>query len=281
MVTKKIDLAKPGHQVIDVTPALAEGWLKLNKHNRKFKPMKISHYARDMREGNWKYTGEALKFSTWGELIDGQNRLQAIIDAETTVSLPIVTGLDPSAQEVMDAGAPRNAGDTLAFRGYGYPSELSAATRSHYMWKEMQNWKHCMSSSNSELMPTNAEIVRYVEDHPDLVTVAGEAKPIAQQLRLPIGSIGAAWYEFLQIDAEDTEEFFKRIHDIQTTGKGDPINTLVKRCQEMALRRERLLQSTGLFMIIRTWNAVRASEYFEKFQFGSAVRGWQPIPEPK
>jgi hypothetical protein len=281
MVTKKIDLTKPGHQIIDVTPQLAKDWLLLNKHNRKLKEMKIVQYARDMREGNWRFTGEAIKFDNNGDLLDGQNRLHALIDAQTTVPMLVVTGLEPEAQGVMDSNAPRNAGDTLTLHGYKNPNELAGTVRAHYLWQKLHAFKHCMSSPYSEQAPTNSEILNYVEAHPDLSTASIEAKPISRQLRISHGAVGAAYCEFSLIDAEEAGEFLERIRELRTAGKGDPVNALVKRCQDMALRREFVRASTSLFMIVKTWNAVRAGERFEKFQFGSDYRGWAAIPEPK
>jgi hypothetical protein len=281
MVTKQFALDKPGQRVVNITPQLAKDWLLLNKHNRKIKKIKITQYARDMRAGNWQFTGEPVKFDDNGDLLDGQNRLHAIIDAQVTVEMLVVTGLDPAAQGVMDSGAPRSAGDSLTLLGYKNSSDLAGTVRAHYMWKELKLFKHCMSAPGSDTAPTSSEIVQYGELHPGFVVAAKESKPIARQLRLPLGSVSAAYYEFVLIDEGDTDEFFSRIRGLQTGGKGDPINTLVKRCQDMALRREHVRAALGLFMVTRTWNAMRTGEYFEKFQFGSATRGWQPIQDPK
>lgn len=281
MVTKKqIDLAQPGQQVIEVTPAQAKIWLLLNKNNRKTKGVKIVQYARDMREGNWKFTGEAIKFNDLGDLVDGQNRLHALIDSETTQPFLVVTGLVKDAQAVMDSGAPRNAGDALVFHGYKYPNELAASARTHYFWKRAGGFAHCMSSPNTNLSPTNAELVDYVAEHPELVDAARNTKTVARQLRIAHGALGAAYYEFLRIDPDDTQEFFDRIREFKTGGKGDPINTLIKRAQDMAMRREIVRASTSLFMVNKTWNAVRNNEYLEKLTFGSLGR-WSLIPDPK
>jgi len=280
MVTKKIDLAKPGQQIIEVGPALAKSWLLLNKHNRKIKQHKITQYARDMREGNWRYTGEALKFNNRGELADGQNRLHAIIDAQVSVPMLIVTGVDPEAQQVMDAGAPRTAADALHLDGFKNGQPLAATIRVHLMWKA-GSFAHCMSSVSGDIMPSNAETVKYAEEHPDMVAAAVGGKQLARRLRLPVGATGASYYEFLRIDPDDAQEFYTRITELELGGKGDPIATLVKRTQEMANRREHVRAPLGVYMMVRTWNAARSNEHFEKFQFGSQYRGWNAIPDPK
>lgn len=283
MATPKINLKAPAptQQIINVTPALAKQWLELNFNNRKLKSNKISQYARDMREENWRYTGEAIKFNKLGHLVDGQNRLHAIIDAEVTLPMLVVTGLKEDAQEVMDSGASRGASDALDFRGYNRPQELGAMARVHYVWQVQQAFTTCMNSPAATSWPSTAEVIRHVEDNPELPKLTTRARAVVRQLRLPVGSVGATYYEFRQIDEEEAEQFIDNILDFELAGKGDPIATLIKRCQEMALRREIVRPATGIFMMVKTWNAVRSGEAMQKFQFGSQPRGWALIPDPK
>ena len=86
---------------------------------------------------------------------------------------------------------------------------------------------------------------------------------------------------FVAISPNDAAAYFDAIADLRTSGKGDPVNTLMKRVAEMRGRRERVLSSTSLFMLFRSWNAFRSGEEMQKFQFGSDGRGWAPIPAPR
>lgn len=126
---------KPAAHVINMSPARAQAILEgCNERNRGCELRRIAQYAQDMRDGRWLFTGEAVKMSRDGKLLDGQHRLWAVLEAGVTVPLLLITGLDPRAQEVMDQGIPRRLHDALHLRGEANPNNLAAALRmvAHY-----------------------------------------------------------------------------------------------------------------------------------------------------
>lgn len=66
---------------IEITPKLAEAWLKHNVKNRKLKDDSGNLYARDIKNGNWLVTHQGVAFNDRHELIDGQHRFEAVIRA--------------------------------------------------------------------------------------------------------------------------------------------------------------------------------------------------------
>lgn len=79
-------------EVKKITPAMAEVMLNGNSGNRKINFNMVTQYAADMRHGNWKgENGEAIVISKTGHLINGQHRLKAVISANVTVNLLIIT----------------------------------------------------------------------------------------------------------------------------------------------------------------------------------------------
>lgn len=67
---------------VTVTPRMAEEWLKRNVANiRNPKEPSIGEYAEAMRKGQWDFNAAPICFNTEGNLIDGQNRLMACIQA--------------------------------------------------------------------------------------------------------------------------------------------------------------------------------------------------------
>src|SRR4051812_45826471 len=92
-----------------VTPAKAVKWLGLNSPvNRSKKASKIGGYAADMQAGRWNSnTGETIKFDTSGTLIDGQNRLEAVVLANVPVEFDVAYDVPSEAMIVIDSGAAR------------------------------------------------------------------------------------------------------------------------------------------------------------------------------
>lgn len=62
-----------------ITPETAKSWLLKNVHNRPLRDGLVTTYATDMANEQWQSNGESIKFSSEGELLDGQHRLAAVI----------------------------------------------------------------------------------------------------------------------------------------------------------------------------------------------------------
>ena len=72
--------SRPYVENVTITPQVAQMMLEHNTHNRNLTESRAQAYARDMASGNWRYTGEGIKFGPDGTLLDGQTRLRAIVD---------------------------------------------------------------------------------------------------------------------------------------------------------------------------------------------------------
>lgn len=272
---------KPSASVVYVTPAIAERWLGKNVKNRNLKPGKLAQYTRDMAAGRWQLTGEAIKFDTAGNLLDGQNRLNAVIASGATVPFFVVRGIDPSAQDVMDSGAPRSPGDALGLHGFLGGNRIAAVLNVYTCW-DQGLYVHAMAAPDSKQKLTNSEIVALACERPDLVEATRFAMRIQRSLPgVPVGAVALTYHLFADIDADDAEEFFSRIVNLTTAGKGDPVHTLVKRLGEYRDKRETLRASTALYLIIRAWNACRSGETLHAMKIGSEMKGWGRIPVPK
>ena len=270
----------PTFSVENITPELAAHYLTFNTANRPAKKTKIAQYARDMSAGKWLMTAEPIKFSPDGILRDGQNRLRAVIQAQTTVTMVVARNVPAESMVVMDAGSPRSRSDALLLSGCANGKDVAATVVVHYFWVN-GFFPTAMSNPGGEHRPSNISTVEYVAQHPGLVEAVQHVTSARRTLRLPIGSLAVAYDAFVKIDPDDTLDFFSRIRELRTSGAGDPVATLIKRVQADSAARRRILASTGLFYLFRTWNALRDGEPLLKFQVGSAMGGWIAIPEPK
>jgi hypothetical protein len=102
-----------------ITPAKAEEYLAANIDvNRGLYNAAISQMADDMRATRWKTTHEGIAFDWDGNLIDGQNRLHAIMVAGVSIDLPVFRNCDPKTFDVINMGRVRSSNDlfTIAFK---------------------------------------------------------------------------------------------------------------------------------------------------------------------
>lgn len=126
---------KPAAHIVEISPARARALLEhCNKRNRAVDERRVAMYTQEIKAGRWLFTGEAIKISREGLLLDGQHRLWAVLEANVALPLLVITGLDPKAQEVMDQGMPRALHDALHLRGEPNPNYLAGALRAvaHY-----------------------------------------------------------------------------------------------------------------------------------------------------
>ena len=65
-------------EIREVTPELAEEWLKNRAPNRKLRGTVVDSYASDMSAGRWRLTHQGIAFDEAGRISDGQHRLAAI-----------------------------------------------------------------------------------------------------------------------------------------------------------------------------------------------------------
>lgn len=103
-------------QVEKITPAIAAGYLEMNKNNRTIRRKVVDAYARGMANGEWVVQHQGIAFDIDGNLVDGQHRLQAVIKAGVPVQMMVTRGLEKNSVEGIDQGAKRSFSDVLTMQ---------------------------------------------------------------------------------------------------------------------------------------------------------------------
>lgn len=109
--------AKITAKVETITPEIAKTMLGENVNNRRISRDNVNLFAREIRNGEWRFNGEAIKFGKDGRLLDGQHRLLAVIAADKPLTTLVIRGLEDETQQTMDSGKTRTLGDVLTLRG--------------------------------------------------------------------------------------------------------------------------------------------------------------------
>lgn len=258
-------------KVETVTPRMAKAWLAKNiETNRAPKKGRIPMYARDMKLGRWELTGEAIKFNESGQLIDGQNRLRAVILADVPVDFAVMRGVPDSAFDVIDSGAVRTTADSLT---------LSISVVSIVRWSLMWDIGVYNGSSGS-FKPTNIEIrERYQDDMKLFDSAASRGRDCSPRGLGTARIAGMAHYLFSRVDVEATHAFFDQyISGANLPGKSA---VLVLRNRMGMLRAERLNAGEQLALFIRAWNNVRADIPTERLIISHGPLANHNFPMPK
>ena len=114
-------------KLVSVTPHMAAKWLEKNNSNRGLSAARVSAYARDMVDGNWQVTPQPIVFNVNGDLLDGQHRLNAVIECGKPIQMLIAKGCDHDIRKYIDRGRPRSLKDRLRMEGVDGNIPLKAA----------------------------------------------------------------------------------------------------------------------------------------------------------
>lgn len=95
-----------------ITPEKARRFLANNHHNRPVSKKLVAAYATDMLNANWtSETASAIAIDEYGELRDGQHRLEAIIQANRPVYMWVCRGVGDDG--IYDSNRPRSISDQI------------------------------------------------------------------------------------------------------------------------------------------------------------------------
>lgn len=260
--------------VQDVTPKLAERWLGKNDRNRHIRQRSVDSYARDMENGQWRLTGEAIKFSRTGRLLDGQHRLLAVVQSGRTVQMVVVKGLEDKVQEVIDSGAARTVGDALRMRGEGLYSSLAAAARLALLYEIGS-----IDSSNVRL--THSEVLEFVDRNTDLRAAVEQAVSYRNHIDVPVSVLSLAVWRLNRVDPDDAFLFISQLAEKTDLKAGDAILALHNRLTEVRRNSRIMARADYLSLIFRAWNRWRAGEKIANLPIRTRDGSSVDVPEPK
>lgn len=233
-----------------ITPAQAKKWLaSKNKDNRGLRMGMVNAYARDIESGNWKFTGDAIRFNGDGTLIDGQHRLAAVVKSGKAIQSVVMRGLESESKFVFDTGAKRSLSDVLHYKGYMYNALLAAAIR----WCAQYERGALASYESGFNLVSTSEALAWLEKNK---RIAANAKIVGSS-GIPYGSVKSPLIAILHWDkTAEAMGFFESLRDGENLRKGHPIYSLREMlAQEYA--RDKRTKTTRVMQAwtIKAWNA--------------------------
>jgi len=145
-----------------LTPEMATQYLEYNTHNRPLNEQHVKRIAAQIIAGKWRFNGDTIKFSVKKDVLDGQHRLWAIVEANVPVETLIVEGIEADAFATIDTlRKARSGSDILALKGAGrHRSYMSAAFQWLIRWQRgtiesYRSPQNRIENSDIELMYDN------------------------------------------------------------------------------------------------------------------------------
>lgn len=137
-------LIKPDDREV-IPPDLADHLLdKHNNRNRPVREKRVPDYAGRLDRGEWMLNGETVTFDNtivecdcgqpFGNVIDGQTRLRAIVASGVPMETFVIIGLDPEVRSTVGGGIMRQFSDDLAILGVADAYHKASIMRAAWLW---------------------------------------------------------------------------------------------------------------------------------------------------
>jgi hypothetical protein len=234
---------------VDMTTELCEEFLVQNGprgRNRSIRPGHVRDLSRMMAAGSWHANGKTIKRTRDGDLIDGQHRCRACLDAKTGFRTLVVEGLDPTCFATLDLGERKTLGKRLGAMGHTSSKQVNSICTT--FWR--------LSQGNTGGEPTAVEAERiYAYDKERIDRSIAFVKSGKMRETLDISIAGALHRTFALYDEPLADAFMRTIATglFALDDARNPIHKL----------REELKRPNGVLnthvrkvrAVIRAWNA--------------------------
>jgi hypothetical protein len=255
--------------VVEITPQLAQNFMLKNVKNRKLNPRYVEAIARDMKNGNWVFNGDAIRFSSDGILLDGQHRLAACIASSTVFKTLLIKNIDEDAMITIDGGKRRTYSDHLKIQGYENASGISTAL-SYLMMIATQ-----VSKVQGTTVFTKADYDAVLDKHKGIMESAALAK---SSFYRSDALLAAIHYIATQTGHEDrADNFLQTWKDGQMNYADDPIvfirNMLLK--EHIKIKKMKSEHKNKLIML--SWQKFNNLEGIKRARLSSikfCMDGW-------
>jgi len=242
--------------IIKITPELAKEWLTRNlPTNRRLSDRSVLQLEHAITKGQWRVTGDSIKFDANDALIDGQHRLRAVIRAGRPIESRVVWGVSSDSFDAIDRGRIRTPAAILGIRGEKNTAHLAAALRILYCYRA--GAMHEMYQAKDIVTPQDLEDLLEKEGGMRESVRAGmRAKDI-----LSPGSAAFLHYIFSQQDQGLCKVFFDRLVDGEELKKTDTLYKLRDKLIKLRMKSDYRSAYAEKFIIlgmcINAWNILR------------------------
>jgi len=242
---------------VDVSPVIAKALLDRNTRNRKIRTGDIKEWSQEMEGGRWRITHQGIAIARDGVILDGQHRLESVVESGVTVRMPVAVGLDPEVFSVIDTGRKRNSADAMSMVGEASAFQYAAITR---LAMQYETGALNRSKGGHANKFHSDVLLAYREGKEDAIRMATKVGGNARIMGLPINktAVGTAFLLIHQACNDDDliHEFFEGIR----TGinlSGNDARYILRR---VVTNDPRPLSKKQLALILKAWKLYAMGE---------------------
>lgn len=249
-----------------VTPEAAQAYLLKNSLNRPLSDKLVERYARDMREGKWKgSTSETIKFSKFGELLDGQHRLMAIIRSGLSFSFLMARDLDKDIFDVIDTGRIRTTRDIFGIERIKNWNQVPAIITLYVILKAGAS----LALGKRDVGITNSDILALYHKRPDFWQEVCRQSAVWYDAFSKVCSasfLGGFYCLFYDLNPTDATTFMEQLCS-GINVDNNTIHLLRKRLIENRTGTKKHTRQYIRAVTIKAWNCFRDGREIGKLSF--------------
>lgn len=204
--------------MITLTVETATKLLEHNTLNRPISDVHVQRIARQIAQGKWRFNGDTIKVSEDGDVLDGQHRLWAVIEAKKPVDTIIVYGIARDAFATIDTlRRMRSGADVLALNGVSrYRQPVCSALQWLLRWQRdvIETWRAPQNRIE------NADVEECYVAHPAIVNSVERTMRL-RGLANP-GVMAFLYYVFANHNEEIAERMISTLEDPSGVSVDDP-----------------------------------------------------------
>jgi len=253
-----------------IGPEEAKFLLKLNVRNRKMKDYHLNSLAKDMSsESNWYenksvwiFNAQPISFDVNGYLINGQNRLSAIIKSNKILIVKAFFNTDSETFKVYDTGKNKNATKILDLMSISDPSKAANIVKLHNSVTTGKGFSENVVKQSRRSIPNEDVYYGYLND-PKVVKSIQFVKKRCQGANKVLDSTTIAGYHRIFSDKSegDANEFIEKLCNGLGLESNSPILALRKRLlRHKNGDRYHLTSKTITKLTLYAWNKFRLGE---------------------
>lgn len=268
---------KYGIETID--PEIAKEMLKGNFDNRAASKRHVDFLSAQMKSGKWKFGGDPIRIAASGRILDGQHRLQAIIQANYTDEFLVIREMDETVFDVLDTGKPRGAADVLEIKKIPQSSKIATLVSKILLYDRDIFFFKGRGSGIGAKKVSNSEILKYAESNLDRLHYLVKEGSRRYLVFKPITSAMFSFLQYLfdQLSEEDSAIFLDKLAHGTGLEVGSPILLLRNRFIEEAAAKTTLPERWKLALAIRAWNHFRQGNTLKVLQHATSSEFPKPI----
>lgn len=226
-------------EVKTITPKMAKNMLAATTwQNRPLNRSAIIRYANDMKAGNWALNGEPIILDDNANVIDGQHRLLAIIEADTTITSFVVNGIASEVFDTINIGRQRTGGDILGIAGYAHSKLLASTLRGIHFVKLNGFLNQEMGAGHKT--HKRIDYLKILDEFPDAIESVKYIRCRSKKNAMfrPETFASVTHYLFGEIDKSCRNDFFDAIHDGISGSEARPILNLRRQMENRTLAKD-------------------------------------------